>query len=125
LSVQLNTLPATAPIAVCLGLDLLETEFKLDPEAIDVHVDNLHQVQESCRIAVDILNDLLQYDKLQDHDLRMSFSEQRAVPMFAAMLTPFQIQVHCTMMCVCTETDGLFPVRLYIHLPMFVCMLYF
>jgi hypothetical protein len=78
---------------VCLGLEMLGEDLQREPEAIATHIDNVHQVQESCRVAIDILNDLLQYDKLQDHNLQMSFVETPAMAMISGFLAPFKIQV--------------------------------
>jgi hypothetical protein len=82
-----------------LGLDLLAEELELDdaPAPADddsqERIESVRLIKEAASTAVDILNNLLQYDKLHDNTLVVSKSTLHALDFVAEVLEPFKIQV--------------------------------
>jgi signal transduction histidine kinase len=50
-------------------------------------------VRKACETAVDILNDLLQYDKLKDNNLQMQLSPHSLIGVVEEAIAPFTVQV--------------------------------
>jgi hypothetical protein len=94
---------------VCLGLDLLAEDFQQDDNSDDLiaqgRSESVQLIKESASTAVNILNDLLQYDRLQDDALVVSKAMLPALDFIYESIEPFKIQVLilCTVYCVlCT-----------------------
>ena len=81
---------------VCLGLELLSDELNersnFDPSAAGYR-DCVDEVREAAGIAVEILNDLLQYDKMQDNALQMVKVKHPAIDIVTEVFNTFKIQV--------------------------------
>jgi signal transduction histidine kinase len=79
-----------------LGLELLSDELnnsRTDSEEVNGYRDCVDQIREAAGIAVEILNDLLQYDKMQDNALQIQKSPHRAIEMVNEIFNTFKIQV--------------------------------
>lgn len=54
-------------------------------------------IQESCRLAVEICDDLLNYEKFDDNDMPLVIKTAPAVLLFHEIVQPFNVQVlYCT-----------------------------
>lgn len=77
-----------------LGLKYLEDELEKKDSKLLVDVnDVLEDVKNSCGIAVDILNDLLLYEKLDDGIFTLSMTEVPFRDFFFDALNVFKVQV--------------------------------
>jgi hypothetical protein len=50
-------------------------------------------IQESCRLAVEICDDLLNYEKFDDNDMPLVIKTAPAVLLFHEIVQPFNVQV--------------------------------
>lgn len=76
---------------VYVGLELLETELKEKYPDSDMATDTA-QLRESCLIAVEILNDLLQYEKMESGLMKLEVQQVLAIPFIEKVISPFLIQ---------------------------------
>jgi len=89
---------------VCMGLELLESEFRHIAERKEEQADNAMKddisfwqnvttdVRENASIAVSILNDLLNYDKLEQGTLKMEYEPVPIWDLIAKTVQQFNIQ---------------------------------
>ena len=77
---------------VFLGLKLLQDEMTKKHEDL-VMLETVHDIKDSCDIAVNILNDLLTYEKLEGGLLSVDLKPQNAMHFIKATIRPFTIQV--------------------------------
>ena len=95
-----------------LGLKFLEDELeKSNSKLLGDVSDVLEDVKSSCGVAVDILNDLLLYEKLDDGIFTLSMSEVSFRDFFFEAVNVFKVQVmsafffasqiffHCELIC--------------------------
>ena len=75
---------------VFLGLQLLENESKNGSPLIR---DTVREVKDSCEIALNILNDLLAFDKLEDGALNLEYKSISVWELIQESVRPFNIQV--------------------------------
>jgi signal transduction histidine kinase len=73
---------------VCVGLELLEVELVAN-EAVDSCVKTVIELRDACVTAVEILNDLLQYEKLESGIMKLEVTEQAVLPLLIKVLNPF------------------------------------
>lgn len=50
-------------------------------------------IQESCRLAVEICDDLLNYETFEDDEMPLVRKTMPAAALFSEILQPFQVQV--------------------------------
>ena len=81
-------------LLVCLGLELLSEELtgRDDPHTIG-YFDCVEEIRDAAGIAVEILNDLLQYDKMQDNKLQMTKTPHAAMDILHEVFNTFKVQV--------------------------------
>jgi signal transduction histidine kinase len=85
-------------VEVCLGLELLSEDLSdyalkvLDPFTLRLR-DSVDELREASGIAVEILNDLLQYDKMQDNTLQLQRENQSPLDIAKEVVGTFKIQV--------------------------------
>ena len=86
-----------------LGLDLLEEELSEDTSAVsEEYLQSVKQVQESCRQAVGVMNDLIQYDSVQDGEIELQKTTVNALQMVRDNIRPFRFQAEqnrVTLLC--------------------------
>lgn len=80
--------------ATTMGLKLMEKELQIPQEEQDPALieDLLEDMQSSIRIAVEILNDLLLYEKIEAGLMQLEVDEQEAWPFVTDVLRIFRIQ---------------------------------
>jgi signal transduction histidine kinase len=79
---------------VSLGLDLLIEELEADYSARSRdYIDSATELKQAAGIAVEILNDLLQYDKLSDDTLQIHREPHHALDLIDETINTFKIQV--------------------------------
>eukprot|EP00339_Tiarina_fusa_P000573 CAMPEP_0117003880 /NCGR_PEP_ID=MMETSP0472-20121206/5054_1 /TAXON_ID=693140 ORGANISM="Tiarina fusus, Strain LIS" /NCGR_SAMPLE_ID=MMETSP0472 /ASSEMBLY_ACC=CAM_ASM_000603 /LENGTH=969 /DNA_ID=CAMNT_0004704679 /DNA_START=62 /DNA_END=2971 /DNA_ORIENTATION=+ len=89
---------------VCMGLELLESELKMAPdkedamgegvdkEDIDFWSNVTNDIKENAHTAVEILNDMLNYDKLESGGLNLELTQVRVSELVERTVRQFQIQ---------------------------------
>ncbi len=91
-----------------LGLKYLEEELKKEnKEALSSVQDVLDDVKCSCTIAVDILNDLLLYEKLDDGIFTLSLSLIAMIDFFREAINVFKVQAKSSEIELTVSTKGL------------------
>jgi len=79
---------------VYLGLQLLKKELQENEKCIDSSsVATVTEISESCDTAITILNDLLDYDKLDEGTMKLELSEYDVNELIFSAATPFSVQV--------------------------------
>ena len=74
-----------------MGLQVLAEEL----EGADAETkQSLREVRTSCDIAVNVLNELLMFDKLEGGTLMLEKTKAKALELITKTIAPFQIQVH-------------------------------
>ena len=58
------------------------------------HTDLLNDTSRSCQIAIDILNTLLTYDKLETGKLQLDFKLVEAKSLIVGVISPFEMLVY-------------------------------
>ena len=61
------------------------------------NIHTLNEIMESCQSAIDILNDLLLYDKLEDGEMTLERRPVNVKLTLERMLKPFTVQVNIYM----------------------------
>jgi signal transduction histidine kinase len=85
---------------VSLGLELLEEELTTDTSSrAKGYSESVTQIKSAAAIAVDVLNDLLQYEKMKDNTLQMFRAVHPATDVVTEVLETFKIQVQYTINC--------------------------
>ena len=80
--------------AVVLGLNYLKKQSESNNSTMDQDtVDVVEEVRMSCEAAVDILNDLLTYEKLDGGLLQTYFKHEPAFEFIQNATKPFKLQV--------------------------------
>jgi signal transduction histidine kinase len=77
---------------VYLGLQLVIDEAKRNSGVVDV--DMLESIMDSCLTSIDILNDLLLYDKLEDGLMMLDKRPENAKMTLERIIQPFTVQVY-------------------------------
>ena len=75
-----------------MGLQLLREELLLD-RASDCRLATVKSVEDACDIAIDILNDLLLFDKIESGVMKLDISETPARLFVTETVRPFFLQV--------------------------------
>jgi len=78
---------------VSIGLDLMKSDMMKSGHADAETIETLTEMQASCETAVNILNDLLSYEKLDAGLLKLDQTMCPVLPMLRELLGPFSIQV--------------------------------
>ena len=78
--------------AVTMGLELLEEELE-ELGACDKIHGTLRDVKASCKASVDVLNELLLFEKMEAGITKMETAMVQALSVFQAAIEPFVIQV--------------------------------
>jgi hypothetical protein len=66
-----------------------------------IDLQSLLDIKESCQSAIDILNDLLLYDKLEDGEMTLERRPVNVKLTLERMLKPFTVQVNIYMSTIC------------------------
>lgn len=77
---------------VFLGLDLVEHRLEANSIDIDAITGMVKELRESCLIATEILNDLLNYEKLDAGIMKLERTMVYPVPFIVKVLHPFHVQ---------------------------------
>ena len=77
---------------VIMGLQVLADDLE---SADQDTLTSLQDVRTSCDIAVNVLNELLMFDKLEGGTLMLEKTKANAMELITKTITPFQIQVCC------------------------------
>jgi signal transduction histidine kinase len=77
-----------------MGLDLLIEDLPLYSIPSEI-IENLNDSKKSCDNAVEVVNDLLTYDKLESNTLVLETEEIDVFPFVTQTIHPFFIQVRC------------------------------
>jgi signal transduction histidine kinase len=77
---------------VYLGLQLVIDEAKRNSGVVEV--DMLESIMDSCLTSIDILNDLLLYDKLEDGLMMLDKRAENAKMTLERIIQPFTVQVY-------------------------------
>jgi hypothetical protein len=56
-------------------------------------------IQESCKLAVEICDDLLNYEKFEDEDMPLVMKTLPATLLFHEIVQPFNVQVRLALPC--------------------------
>jgi len=75
-----------------MGLQYLRSEM-LKRNANDDLVEILDEVKGSCEISVTILNEMLDFDKLQSGRMKLELEEVPVLDFLKSTLSPFSVQV--------------------------------
>ena len=75
-----------------MGLRLLQKELRKS-KANAAHLGTLEDVKTSADIALNILNDMLLYDKIQNGIMKLELSYVRPLTLLRSAIAPFMLQV--------------------------------
>ena len=81
--------------AVSMGLQFLKEDMVARKES-EERMETIEEVQHSLSVSLEVLNDLLLYDKLEGGHLQLEFAEIPAYSFTKKTLKPFYLQVMCS-----------------------------
>jgi hypothetical protein len=76
-----------------MGLELLTDELALDRRSAAMFGETVREIQESCAAAIEVLSDILNFDKMRDGKMEVNFAVHRMVEILYDSVKPFSIQV--------------------------------
>ena len=76
-----------------MGIQLAVQEIAATPAASHL-ADVMRDIQASCNVSIEILNDLLTYDKLEDGTLSLQSTHTNLRDLLLSILKPFLVQVY-------------------------------
>ena len=78
---------------VCMGLKLLAKDIQDNKRSLQENLKTIRDVEHSCQISLNILNDLLDYEKLEAGILKLDKAKVPAWPFLFGAISPFYLQV--------------------------------
>ena len=91
---------------VCLGLDVLGDDLKKSANPTDVErCETIGDISASCQIALSILNDLLNMDKVESGTLILEKKLESLLPFLGDAMTAFKLQAEKQQIALLLDTD--------------------
>ena len=91
---------------VCLGLDVLGDDLKKSTNPIDIErCETISDISSSCQIALSILNDLLNMDKVESGTLVLEKKLESVLPFLGDAMTAFKLQAEKQQVALILDTD--------------------